>query len=78
MKDHSDTNQVLQDYMTAANSRKQFSPRELYNYMDVLVFLGWSFVGILLTAILMIEYTPTQEDFTDSGVGCIDDCLDTE
>ena len=78
MKDHSDTNQVLQDYMTAANRRKQFTPRELYGYIDVMMFLGWALVGILLTAILMIEYAPTQEDFTDSGVGCIEDCLDTE
>lgn len=77
--DNTNTNEVLQDYMTAANRRKQFTPNSLYGYMDILTFLGWALVGILLTSILMIEYTDVgQEDFTDSGVGCIDDCLDSE
>lgn len=79
MRDYTHTNEFLQDYMTAANRVKQATPKpDTWCSINPFHFLGWVLVGILLTAMLMIAYTPTQEDFTDSGVGCVDDCLDVE
>lgn len=33
-------------------------------------------LGMLLTACLLAAVPDYQEDFTDSGVGCINDCLE--
>lgn len=38
----------------------------------------WLIAFILSLAILALANRDCQDDFTDTGVGCIDDCLEPE
>ena len=68
------TNEFLQDYATLRQRAKDFELRPPVAETGTNTFL-WIMFGVLFTFILLLGLTP-EEDFTDSGVGCIDDCLE--
>lgn len=53
--------------------RLQPKPGTLPEVQDLVLYVV---LGILLTACLMAAVPDYQEDFTDQGLGCINDCLD--
>jgi hypothetical protein len=74
---------LLSDYQTAQQRVKAFEPRQGELAEDMRVIFGWVVWGVLITCILLVwnwngELTKmmVEEDFSDTGVGCIDDCLE--
>ena len=73
---------IFQDYMTATQRVKSFEPRQDKPAEDMWVIFGWVVWGVLITCILLLlnwDNSLTgmlEEDYSDTGVGCIDDCLD--
>ena len=73
---------IFQDYMTATQRVKAFEPRQGETAEDMRVIFGWVVWGILITCILLLlnwDNSLTgmlEEDYSDTGVGCIDDCLE--
>lgn len=51
--------------------------REQRDAMDMLAFV--LFTIMLVSAVLILALgEPPAEDFTDTGVGCVEDCLDPD
>lgn len=47
--------------------------------VGILTGLGLAVLFWVWAVLMMVAFTPDQQaDFTDSGVGCIDDCLAME
>ena len=73
---------LLSDYQTAKQRVKAFEPRQGETAEDMRVIFGWVVWGVLITGILLLlnwDNSLTgmiEEDYSDTGVGCIDDCLD--
>lgn len=74
---HDETNAILQDFMT---TKKRMDALNQENHrIDAAIecLLSLIITGIIFTGLGLL-YWSQENDGTDTGVGCIEDCLEPE
>lgn len=72
------TNEFLRDYWTLAQRAKDFELNPLPDDTFPRTIRHLALVALLYVIyfVVLVELVPPVADFTDTGVGCIEDCLE--
>lgn len=72
------TNEFLRDYWTLAQRARDFELNPLPDDVNIRTFrnLTLMIITYLVYCLLLISFVPPMQDYSDTGVGCIDDCLE--
>lgn len=71
------TNEFLRDYMTV---KQRAGALELHPVQTDTSWLNLILIVLLymILSVGIMQLFPPEEDFADTGVGCIDNCLDSQ